>query len=95
MKLITKAKEVFGKTAVKAGTMSIAVIAAMQAVAVNAFAADEATVDISSVTTAMTSSLTDLVGKVAIGCAAVVGAGLTIFGIQFAVKKIRGFFVKL
>lgn len=52
-------------------------------------------VDISSVTDAMTSSLTDLVGKVAVGCAAVVGVGLTIFGIKWCVKTVKSFFSRI
>lgn len=52
-------------------------------------------VDISTVTDSLTSSLTDLVSKVAIACAAVVGAGLTIFGLKWCVKTIKSFFSKI
>lgn len=50
------------------------------------------TVDISTVTNSMTSSLVDLAGKVGIACAGVVGAGLTIFAMRWAVGKVMGFF---
>lgn len=50
------------------------------------------TVDISTVTDSMTSSLVDLAGKVGIACAGVVGAGLTIFAMRWAVGKVMGFF---
>lgn len=50
------------------------------------------TVDISTVTNSMTSSLVDLAGKVGLACAGVVGAGLTIFAMRWAVGKVMGFF---
>ena len=50
------------------------------------------TVDISSVTDSITTSLTDLVGKVGLACAGVVAAGLTIFGLKWAVTKVIAFF---
>lgn len=50
------------------------------------------TVDITTVTDSMTSSLVDLAGKVGIACAGVVGAGLTIFAMRWAVGKVMGFF---
>lgn len=49
-------------------------------------------VDISSVTDTITSNLTDLVGKVGLACAGVVAAGLTIFGLKWAVTKVMAFF---
>ena len=45
------------------------------------------TVDISTVTDSMTSSLVDLAGKVGLAC-----AGLTIFAMRWAVGKVMGFF---
>lgn len=50
------------------------------------------TVDISSVTDTITSNLTSLVGKVGVACAGVVAAGLTIFGLKWAVTKVMSFF---
>lgn len=50
------------------------------------------TVDITTVTDSMTSSLVDLAGKVGLACAGVVGAGLTIFAMRWAVGKVMGFF---
>ena len=49
-------------------------------------------VDISTVTDSITSSLVDLAGKVGLACAGVVGAGLTIFAMRWAVGKVMGFF---
>ena len=57
--------------------------------------AGASTVDISSVTSAMTTSLTDIVSKVAVACAGVVGVGLTIFAIKWAVRTIKSFFAKI
>ncbi len=54
--------------------------------------AEENAVDISTVTDSMATELTSLVGKVAVACAGVVGAGLTIFGIKWAVTKVMAFF---
>lgn len=60
---------------------------------VNALAAEgDSTVDISTVTDSMKTELVSLVGKVAVACAGVVGAGLTIFGIKWAVTKVMSFF---
>lgn len=68
-------------------------VTALTVCAVPASAEETAsTVDISSVTTSMTSELTSLVGKVGVACAGVVGAGLTIFGLKWAVTKVMAFF---
>ncbi len=70
--------------------------AAFQLAVITASAADvpssSSTVDISSVTDTITSNLTSLVGKVAVACAGVVAAGLTIFGLKWAVTKVMSFF---
>ena len=74
---------------------TIAAVSALQLMAVNVSAEETASgssVDISTVTSSMTSSLTDLAGKVAVACAGVVGAGLTIFAIKWAVSKVMSFF---
>ena len=72
------------------------VIAATSALSVASIAASAegstVTSDLDTVTSAMTTSLTDLVGKAAVACAGVVGVALTIFGIKWVVKTIRGFF---
>lgn len=70
--------------------------AACQLAVITASAEDvpssSSTVDISSVTDTITSNLTSLVGKVGIACAGVVAAGLTIFGLKWAVTKVMSFF---
>lgn len=70
--------------------------AACQLAVITASAEDvpssSSTVDISSVTDTITSNLTSLVGKVCIACAGVVAAGLTIFGLKWAVTKVMSFF---
>lgn len=72
------------------------VISAASALSVASIAvAAEGTADIDTVTSAMTTSLTDLVGKAAVACAGVVGVALTIFGIKWVVKSIRGFFASV
>lgn len=72
------------------------VISAASALSVASIAAAaEGTADIDTVTSAMTTSLTDLVGKAAVACAGVVGVSLTIFGIRWVVKTIRSFFASL
>ena len=66
---------------------------AVNSLALTAFAEEQgSTVDLSSVTSTMTTSLTDLVSKTAVACAAVVGVGLTIFGIKWVVRQIISFF---
>lgn len=74
---------------------TIAVVSAAQLAMVSVSAetgGSGSTVDISTVTDSMTSSLVDLAGKVGIACAGVVGAGLTIFAMRWAVGKVMGFF---
>lgn len=76
-----------------------AVSMALSGVPINASAASGggsgSSIDISSVTDSMTSSLSDLVSKVAVACAGVVGAGLTIFGLKWVVKTVKSFFSKI
>ena len=93
-KFVLKARDGFIKKFVP---VSMAVGTACSALAVSVSAAEgesgsSSTVDISSVTTSLTSNLVDLATKAGVACAAVVGAGLTIFGIKWVVKKIMGFF---
>lgn len=75
---------------------TIAAVSAAQLALVNVSAetpsGSSSGVDISTVTDSMTSSLVDLAGKVGIACAGVVGAGLTIFAMRWAVGKVMGFF---
>lgn len=75
------------------------VIAATSALSVASIAASAegstVTSDLDTVTSAMTTSLTDLVGKAAVACAGVVGVALTIFGIKWVVKTIRVFFASV
>ncbi|MGN0637961.1 MAG: hypothetical protein ACI4J0_06285 [Huintestinicola sp.] len=71
---------------------TIAAVSALELMAVNASAETGSTVDISAVTDSMTSSLSDLATKVGVACAGVVGAGLTIFAMKWAVGKVMAFF---
>lgn len=66
--------------------------AALTVTGVSASAAEGDTVDITTVTSTITSELTSLVGKVALACSGVVAAGLTIFGLKWAVIKVMSFF---
>ena len=50
---------------------------------------------IGSVTSAMSSSLESLVGKIAAVCAGLVGVALTVFGIKWASRVIKSFFSKI
>lgn len=93
-KVITKLKS-SGSKALKKVVFTVCTAAfALSAMAVNVFAEESASssVDISAVTTSLTSNLTDLATKAGIACGAVVGAGLTIFGLKWVVRKIMGFF---
>lgn len=72
---------------------TIAAVSALQLMAVNVSAEETGSgVDISTVTSSMTSSLVDLAGKVGVACAGVVGAGLSIFALKWAVGKVMAFF---
>ena len=94
-KVITKFKSAGSKALKKVVAMACTAAVAVSAMAVNVFAVEEggsSSVDISAVTSSLTSNLTDLATKAAVACAAVVGAGLTIFGLKWVVRKIMGFF---
>ncbi|MBP1550345.1 MAG: hypothetical protein J6A05_10110 [Oscillospiraceae bacterium] len=98
MNVMTKVNEVRDCVIKKAVPLSVSAVAAANALMISAFAEGETTgtgVDISAITDSMTSSLTDLVGKVALACAGVVGVGLTIFGIKWVVRTIKSFFTKI
>ena len=96
MNVKTKVIEVRDCVIKKAVPLSVSAVAAANALMISAFAEGESTgVDISAITDSMTSSLTDLVGKVALACAGVVGVGLTIFGIKWVVRTIKSFFTKI
>lgn len=90
---VLKARDGFIKKFVP---VSMAVGTACSALAVSASAsggsASSGGVDISAVTNSLQTNLIDLATKAAVACAAVVGAGLTIFGLKWVVKKIIGFF---
>lgn len=78
--------------------MTIAGVAALTAsiMAVNAFAEEAGSgLDVTSVTSAMQTSLTDLVSKAGVACAAVIGVGLSIFAGKWLVTTIKNFFTKV
>lgn len=99
MKMIEKVKssamEVRDCVIKKAVPLSISAVAAANALCISAFAETGSTVDISAVTDAMAASIGDLVGKVALACAGVIGFGLTIFGLKWAIRTIKSFFSKI
>lgn len=72
--------------------VAFAVVTAVSMLAMSAFA-ETGVYD--TVTESMTTSLTDLVSKAAIAIAAIVGVGITIFGIKWLVGVLKGFFSKL
>lgn len=97
MKFIEKIKgsKAFKKTVAMIASASLAV----SAMAVNVFAAESggtsSGLDVSSITDSMQSSLTDLVTKAGIACAAVIGVGLSIFAGKWLVTTIKNFFTKV
>ena len=93
-KFFTKVKSTASKVSKKVLAAVCSASIAVSAIAVNAFAEESSSggVDISAVTTSLQSNLTELATKAAVACAAVVGAGLTIFGLKWVVQKIIGFF---
>ncbi len=74
----SKASDVRDAVIKKAVPLTVSAVAGANLLVMSA-CAEETGVDLSAVTDSMTSSLTDLVSKAALACAAVVGAGLTIF----------------
>lgn len=97
MKFIEKIKgsKAFKKTVAIIASASLAV----SAMAVNVFASEggggSSGLDVSSITDSMQSSLTDLVTKAGIACAAVIGVGLSIFAGKWLVTTIKNFFTKV
>lgn len=90
-KFVLKARDGFVKKFVPV-SMAVGTACTALAVSVSATGDSGSSVDISSVTTSLQTNLVDLATKAGIACAAVVGAGLTIFGIKWVVKKVMGFF---
>lgn len=90
-KFVLKARDSFVKKFVPV-SMAVGAACTTLAVSVSATGDSGSSVDISSVTTSLQTNLVDLATKAGIACAAVVGAGLTIFGIKWVVKKVMGFF---
>lgn len=90
-KYVLKARDGFVKKFVPV-SMAVGTACTALAVSVSATGDSGSSVDISSVTTSLQTNLVDLATKAGIACAAVVGAGLTIFGIKWVVKKVMGFF---
>lgn len=88
---VLKARDGFVKKFVPV-SMAVGTACTALAVSVSATGDSGSSVDISSVTTSLQTNLVDLATKAGIACAAVVGAGLTIFGIKWVVKKVMGFF---
>ncbi len=97
MNFLKKAKDCVIKKAVP---LTIAGVAAMNALAVNVFASETPSgggsgLDVDTITSSMQSSLTDLVTKAGIACAAVIGVGLSIFAGKWLVTTIKNFFTKV
>lgn len=99
MNLSTKFKDVRDCVIKKAVPVTVAVAGTANALMLSAFAADGAGgssgLDTSAITTSMQSSLTDLVSKAGIACAAVIGIGLSIFAGKWLVTTIKNFFTKV
>lgn len=66
---------------------------ALNTLAISAFAAEGDSTDyVNQAVTSMSTELSSLVGKVAVGAAGLVGVALTLFGIKWAVRHLRSFF---
>lgn len=68
---------------------------AVSCMAMNAFASTGSSGVLDTVTSSMTEQLTDLVTKAGVAIAAVVGIGLTIFGVKWLISVLKSFFSKL
>lgn len=99
MNLSTKVKDAHNCVIKKAVPFIVAVSASMNALTLSAFASGDggggSGLDTSAITTSMQSSLTDLVSKAGIACAAVIGIGLSIFAGKWLVTTIKNFFTKV
>lgn len=98
MNLSAKVKDVRDCVIKKAVPVTVAVAGTANALMISAFANGEGTssgLDTSAITTSMQSSLTDLVSKAGIACAAVIGIGLSIFAGKWLVTTIKNFFTKV
>ncbi len=82
----------------KAVPLCVSATIAANALAVNAFASEgggSSGLDVDTITSSMQSSLTELVTKAGIACAAVIGVGLSIFAGKWLVTTIKNFFTKV
>lgn len=98
MNLSAKVKDVRYCVIKKVVPVTVAVAGTANALMISAFANGEGTssgLDTSAITTSMQSSLTDLVSKAGIACAAVIGIGLSIFAGKWLVTTIKNFFTKV
>ena len=97
MNVMTKVNEVRDCVIKKAVHLSISAVAAANSLMISAFAEEgtTSTVDFSAVTDTLQTSLIDLVSKAMLVCAGVVGAGLTIFGLKWVIRTVKGFFNKI
>lgn len=98
MNFSAKVKDVRDCVIKKAVPVTVAVAGTANALMISAFANGEGTsggLDTSAITTSMQSSLTDLVSKAGIACAAVIGIGLSIFAGKWLVTTIKNFFTKV
>ena len=84
----------FKEWAIDSAAKATGAVMALSMMAVTAFADGEGDV-IETVTNSMTSELTSLVSKLGTAAAGIVGVGLTIFGIKWAVRNLKSFFNKI
>lgn len=99
MNVLTKKTYVESSITPKVKKVYASVLGAVFAVscmAMNAFAADSSSSGVlDTVTSSMTEQLTSLVTKAGVAIAAVVGIGLTIFGVKWLIGVLKSFFSKL
>lgn len=69
--------------------------AAVSAIAMNAFAETANSGVIDTVTSELTTQLTDVASKAGVAIAGVIGVGLSIFAVKWLVGVVKGFFSKL
>lgn len=79
----------------KIAAVALSAVAAISCMAMAVCAEETSSGVLDTVTTSMTTQLTELVSKAGVAIAGVVGVGLVIFGIKWLVGVIKSFFKKL
>ena len=94
MKFLMSVKSGVNRVAKKTFCVGMAAVSAVSMLAMSAFAEDSSGV-IDTVTSEMTTQLSNVAAKAGVAIAGVIGVGLSIFAVKWLVGVVKSFFSKL